>query len=119
MDKVSLEDFIYETLLSISSAVSNAQIESKKRGGIPIALSAVGEEPVKAGEQLVSFSVSVEANARREGKLSGGIKGNIISVVTGSVDLDGSSEKRNTSLHSIQFNVPIYFNSRWPDMGVQ
>lgn len=114
MTKVSLEDFVYETLMSISSAVARAQEDSKKAGTIPIALSAVGQKEVQHGEQLVSFSIGVETSKAKAGSVEGEAKGSFISVVSGSVRANGRAENKANDTHKIEFSVPVYFNSRWP-----
>jgi hypothetical protein len=114
MSDVSLEDFVYETLLAISKGVARAQTESRSAGSIPIALSSVGDSAVEKGEQLVSFSISVQADGKKGGKVQGETNASIISVVTGRVGGEGHVEKSDSHLHTIQFAVPMYFNSRWP-----
>ncbi|MBK0327178.1 hypothetical protein I5535_07710 [Rhodobacteraceae bacterium F11138] len=113
MADVSLEDFVFETLLSISKGVARAQDESKRSGGIPIALNRIEEKLVEQGEQLVSFSVSVQANGTKGTSVETDAKANIISVVTGRVGAEGHVEKSDSRLHTIDFSVPMYFNSRW------
>ncbi|VVT33570.1 hypothetical protein RV134_390157 [Roseovarius sp. EC-HK134] len=113
MAEVSLEDFVYETLMAISKAVSRAQDDSKEANAIPIALHSVGAKEVEKGEQLVSFSVSVQAEGKKGAKGGVNAKASMISVVTGKVSAEGHIEKANSRLHSIEFAVPMYFNSRW------
>jgi hypothetical protein len=113
MANVSLEDFVKETLLSIARGVRKAKDTSKDEDLIPIALHRVNDADTKTGDQLVKFSVGIEANSRSAGGAKGQIGGPIISLITGSVSAEGSREKTITDTHRIEFSVPINFSARW------
>jgi hypothetical protein len=114
MDSVSLKDFISETLTSISLGVANAQDASKAASGIPIALHSVGKKEVEQGEQLVRFTVSLQAESSTAVSGSAGIAATVISVVTGKVDVSVDRRSQGQSVHTVEFSVPMHFNSRWP-----
>ena len=115
MTKISLETFIAETLKSISIGVRRAQDESKAAKGVPIGLFSVGGEKTTTGEQLVCFSVSVEVSEEKSGSGAGELKIPLISIV--SVGVSGAINQATVdkSVHTIEFKVPMHFNSRWSD----
>jgi hypothetical protein len=113
MGDVSLEDFVSETLLSIARGVRRAKDVSKDEDIIPIALHRVNDEDTKTGDQLVKFSVGVEASSRSVGSARGQVGGPLISLITGSLTGEGTREKNTTAVHRIEFSVPINFSARW------
>ncbi|WP_128515926.1 hypothetical protein [Tabrizicola thermarum] len=106
-----------ETLKAISEGVAEAQDHSRKSAGIPIGLHSVGDERVKAGEQLVKFTVSIQAEKTAERTTTGSIGATLISVVSGKVDASAASASNEASVHSVEFSVPMYFDSRWKNEG--
>ena len=114
MESVRLKDFISETLKAISLGVSEAQEASQQSGGIPIALYSVGGTPVSTGEQLVNFTVALQAETSTSSSATAGVGATLISVVTGKIELSGERTSVGQSVHTVQFSVPIHFNSRWP-----
>jgi len=119
MDRVSLQDFVAQTLISISLGVAAAQDASKKGKGIPIALGSVGEKDVQHGEQLVKFSIALQAENKAAAAGSASIAGTIVSVISGKLDVSASKESKQESLHSVGFSVPIHFNSRWREESIK
>ncbi|MGR3637421.1 MAG: hypothetical protein ACU0BK_16060 [Shimia sp.] len=113
MSDISLEEFVEETLLSIARGVLKAKDVSKDEDIIPIALHRVNDKDTKNGDQLVKFSVGVEATKRTAGSAGAKVGGPLVSLVTGSASLEGSHEKSVNSVHRIEFSVPINFSSRW------
>jgi len=113
MGKVSLEDFVQETLLSIARGVRKAKDLSKAEDIIPIALYRLNDVDTKNGDQLVKFSVSLEVSSASSKGAGGKIGGPLVSLVTGSASVDASSKKNQNSLHHIEFSVPINFSARW------
>ncbi len=114
MDSVPLKDFVAESLKAISLGVADAQEAARAGGGIPIGLYSVGNERVVHGEQLVKFTISVQAESRSEKVASASASAAIISVITGKVDASASSGAVKQNLHTIEFSVPMHFDSRWP-----
>jgi hypothetical protein len=114
MGSVSLKDFVAETLKAISVGVAEAQDASKRAGGIPIALFSVGQSPIEQGEQLVKFTVSLQAETNLSRDFSASGAATLISVVTGKLDASARQETMSNKLHVVEFAVPIHFNSRWP-----
>jgi hypothetical protein len=55
--------------------------------------------------------VETEAGSEKQGH--GQLGGPLISVVAGSLDVDGKSSSRNSSQHTIEFSVPMHFQLRW------
>ncbi len=113
MSDISLEEFVEETLLSIARGVRKAKDTSKTEDIIPIALHRVNDQDTKNGDQLVKFSVGVEASKRTSGKAGAQVGGPLVSLVTGSASLEGNKEKSVNSVHRIEFSVPVNFSSRW------
>jgi hypothetical protein len=117
MESVSLQDFVAETLKAISLGVAEAQDASRSSGGIPIGLHSVGSDPVLHGEQLVKFIVSLQAehaSSKRAGAEAGAA---FISVITGKLDVSAQSGVIRQHTHTVEFSVPVHFNSRWPKEG--
>lgn len=113
MADVSLEEFVKETLLSIARGVRAAKDVSKEEDIVPIALHRVGDQDTKTGDQIVKFSVAVEANSRTGGGAAAQVGGPLISLITGSVTAEGNHEKSTSALHRIEFGVPVNFSARW------
>ncbi|MEC3863375.1 hypothetical protein VK792_18960 [Mesobacterium sp. TK19101] len=113
MSEVSLEEFVRETLLSIARGVRTAKDISQNEDIIPIALHRVNDQETKSGDQIVKFSVGVEANSRTGGGVKGQVGGPLVSLITGSVAAEGSHEKASAAIHRIEFGVPINFSARW------
>ena len=113
MEKVTLADFIAATLASISDGVRRAQEHSHSNDGIPIAPNSVDGTRLDIGDQLVKFSVTIEATAGSNAAAKGELGGPIISLIAGSVGLNGSREKKNSSHHTIEFAIPMHFQLRW------
>lgn len=115
MEKVSLTDFISETLISISDGVRRAQEHSKKNDGVPIAPNSVDGERLNHGDQLVKFLVTVEVGNAQGKKGTGEVGGPLLSIaiVTGKISGEATSEKKNASHQTIEFSVPMHFHQRW------
>ena len=113
MAVVTLTDFVAETLASISDGVRRAQDHSRSNNGVPIAPSSVDCQTLNAGDQLVKFNVTVEVVAGSEKKGSGQLGGPLLSIVTGSVGGEASSQSRNSSHQTIEFSIPMHFQLRW------
>ena len=115
MSKVSLSDFIAETLSNISDGVERAKEHSQKSNGIPIAPNNVDGTPLDQGNQLVTFNVTVETVQGTEKGGKGQLGGPLVSVVAGSLDVEGTATNQNTNRHSLQFSVPMHFQMRWAE----
>ena len=113
MSNVSLKDFVAETLKGIALGVREAQEFSEKNGAVPIGLFSVSGTPTTAGEQLVKFNVFVSADASATATGTVGAAAAVISVISGKAELSGSKGSTSHSAHTIEFSVPMYFNSRW------
>ncbi len=113
MSKLSLEDFIFETLTSISKGVMRAKRKSSEDNEIPIALTAVGGESTELGEQLVRFSVSLEVSS--ENAISGNVeaKAGLISVLSGRIGAEAGNANSDRSAHVVEFSVPMNFDAAW------
>ena len=61
MSNIDLTDFIAETLASISDGVRRAQDHSFETDGVPIAPPDFEGAPLREGDQLVRFSIAIEA----------------------------------------------------------
>jgi hypothetical protein len=113
MAKVSLEEFIYETLSAISQGVMRAKRQSEQQDGIPIALSGIGGKETEHGEQLIRFSVSLEVSEGKEVAGSAEVSGGFISVFSGRVGAEAGKSSNDKSAHVIEFSVPMNFNAKW------
>lgn len=110
---VTLADFVAETLASISDGVRRAQDHSQQNGGVPIAPSAVDGEIRSEGDQLVHFSVTVEAEVASSKTGSGQLGGPVIALAAGKASLEAKKDKKNHSQHTVEFSVPMHFNLSW------
>ena len=115
MEKVTLADFVAETLASISDGVRRAQDHSRNTGGVPIAPNSVDGAKLDVGNQLVKFSVTLEAQAASSKGGKGQLGGPILSLLTGSVGAEATSENKNSSLQTIEFSIPMHFQLVWKD----
>ena len=113
MEKVSLADFVAETLISISDGVRRAQEHSKRSDGIPIAPNSVDGRLLDHGDQLVKFQVTVEAGHSSGKKGGGELGGPLLSIVTGKIGGEATAEKKNASHQTIEFSIPMHFQQRW------
>ena len=113
MSEISLEEFVRETLLSIARGVRAAKDTSKQEDIVPIALHRINDEDTKSGDQIVKFSVGVEANKKTSAGIDGQVGGTLVSLITGNVAADGSVENNTTAIHRIEFGVPMNFSARW------
>ena len=113
MAKLSLEDFIHETLSAISQGVMRAKRQSERKDGIPIALSGVGGKETVHGEQLVRFSVTLEVSEGKEVSGNAEVGGGLISVFSGRVGAEAEKSRNDNSAHVIEFSVPMNFNAVW------
>ena len=113
MEKVSLKDFVAETLASISDGVRAAQEHSKETDGVPIAPHSVDGQKLSIGDQLVKFRVVVEVSSEKGGTGKGQLGGTFLSVVAGSVDGEVNKQARDASQQSIEFSIPMHFHLRY------
>jgi hypothetical protein len=113
MTNVTLKDFIAETLKSISSGVREAQKYSKAVDGIPIAIGHLDGRVSDAGEQMVKFSISLQAETSNSKSGTVGLAATVISVVTGNISVSGEAAKTHNTVHNIEFSVPLQFNAFW------
>lgn len=117
MTQVSLQDFVSETLKSISKGVRDAQAYSKEVDGIPIAAGHLDGTLVASGDQLVKFNISLQAEVSAEKSGNASLGGAIISVVTGSAAIAGKGSKLENTVHNIEFSVPMSFHAFWAKTG--
>ena len=113
MALISLSDFVAETLINISDGVRRAQDYSIQNNGIPIAPSQIDGEPLQDGDQLVSFSVELQADSATELSGTGKLGGTLISVISGEINADGSKHTGRTHTHTVSFSVPMNFNMHY------
>ncbi|MGR3462828.1 MAG: hypothetical protein ACU0B5_09175 [Roseovarius sp.] len=113
MAGVKLSDFVAETLASISDGVRKAQEHSMKNDGVPIAPGNVDGEPRTEGNQMVKFSVALQAESASKVDGKGELGGPIVSLVGGQASLEGSKASSNASSHTVEFSVPMHFNMSW------
>ena len=113
MEKVTLESFVAETLKSISKGVRDAQAYSKKIDGIPIAAGHMDGTLVASGDQLIKFTISLQADVSKDKSISAGLGGTIVSVVTGNMSATGSGHRAENTTHSVEFSVPMSFHAFW------
>lgn len=113
MAKIELSDFIAETLASISDGVRRAQDHCFETDGVPIAPPDIEGVPLREGDQLIKFSVLIEATSSSELAGQGKIGGPIISVIAGEINADGSKSASSSHSHKVEFSVPAYFNLRY------
>jgi len=106
---MNLEQFVYQTLIGITSAVKLAHQENQfiapqlapTDEKYPHPRSARGGRPV----QTVDFDLAVLA--ARDSELGAQAKGGIISVL--SADADASVSEKHESISRIKFSVPVEF----------
>ncbi len=115
MSNIELSDFIAETLASISDGVRRAQDHCYETDGVPIAPPDYEGAVLRDGDQLIKFSVLIEASSSTDVAGSGKIGGPIISVIAGELNADGSKSSASTHSHKVEFSVPVYFNLRYRD----
>lgn len=113
MARLKLEDFIFETLSSISNGVMRAKEQSRIDNSTPIALSAVGGQSTGLGEQLITFKVTLEVTDESSSGVDAEIKGGIISVLSGRVGAQSGNQSADKSAHTVEFSVPMNFNAKW------
>ncbi|MEM0949065.1 MAG: hypothetical protein AAGK37_16830 [Pseudomonadota bacterium] len=113
MDEIRLSDFIAESLVSISDGVRRVQEYSRDNDGVPIAPNSVDGMKLEIGDQLVRFSVVVEARGKSGREGSGELGGAIVSIVTGSVGGTVNREESKGTHHTLEFSVPMHFQLRW------
>jgi hypothetical protein len=107
---MNLEDFIRDSLVQITKAVSDANAinpqiashEVRLNHSTPSAL----KGPVGAPVHIVEFDIAVTAS--RDASVGGGLKGGIISVVSGS--LDSKLATSNESVSRLKFSVPVFLS---------
>jgi hypothetical protein len=110
MEKVSLADFVAETLASISDGVRRAQDHSFNAGGIPIAPSSVDGQKLDYSTNLVKFNVTLEVEAASSKSGKGQLGGPLVALVAGSMDGSLSQERKLSSFHNIEFSIPMQFH---------
>ncbi len=106
---MSLEEFIYQTLVGITSAVKKARKENNFIAPqlaeadlkYPQLRTKQGARPV----YLVDFDIAV--SAARDSELGAQAKGGIISVLSASTD--ASISEKHESISRIKFSVPVEF----------
>ena len=107
---MNLEDFIRDSLIQITRAVSDAHGENvliapdnvRINGDTYKGLKGPCASPI----HVVDFDIAVTAS--RDAKVGAGARGGIISVVSGSVDSHMATS--NESISRLKFSVPIFFN---------
>ena len=113
MSRLSLEQFIFETLTSISKGVTRAKEKSQLDNTVPISLSGVGGKDTQLGEQLVQFKVSLEVSEDKSSTVNSEVSGGVISVLSGKIGGQAGSNSDEKSAHTIEFAVPMNFNAVW------
>jgi hypothetical protein len=106
---MNLEEFVYQTLIGITSAVKKARKENEFIAPLLASTdpkyaqsrTAQGGRPV----YLVDFDVAV--SAARDSELGAKAKGEIISVL--SAGADASISEKHESISRIKFGVPVEF----------
>ena len=113
MNKLSLADFVAETLSSISDGVRRAQQHSKDHDGVPIAPNSVDGQKFDIGDQLIKFNVTVEVTAGSAKTGKGELGGPLLAVVSGKLGGEVTSDSKSANHQAIEFAIPMHFHLRW------
>jgi hypothetical protein len=106
---MNLEQFVYQTLIGITSAVAMARKENKF-----IAPQLAQTDPKylhprtqQSGRPVYTVDFDVAVSAARDSELGAQAKGGIISVLSASTD--ASVSEKHESISRIKFSVPVEF----------
>lgn len=107
---MNLEDFIRDSLVQITKAVSDANAINPQIASPNVRMNqstpSAFKGPCQAPVHIVEFDIAVTAS--RDATVGGGLKGGIISVVSGSVDSKIASS--NESVSRLKFSVPVFLS---------
>ncbi|MCE7914307.1 MAG: hypothetical protein DYH15_06375 [Nitrosomonas sp. PRO4] len=103
---ITLKDFVQQTLLDITTAVSNA----KEQSPLSIAPGFV-EGQIQLEPQKIEFSVHVSVSEEKSKSGKSGVSIPIIQIVKATVDGELSSKNEQTTTQTLKFSVPVYFQA--------
>jgi len=104
---ISLQSYIEQALLEITSGVETARGKSQ----IPIAPGFVGGT-VQPEPQMIEFTIQVAVSETKSKTGKGDVSLPVINVLKAGVGGELGSENQHSTTQTIKFSVPVYFQGK-------